>query len=109
MGIKINGKADIIVVGGENNVDIEEEPKIILRGRILIRLEETAKVKELERISDDTKEADNSNDIMEGNVKESMKAKAKDKYMIITDEVISSDNKDEIRNNVERNSNINIK
>ena len=38
-----------------------------------------------------------------------MKAKAKDKDMIITDEVISSDNKDEIRNNVERNSKINIK
>ena len=69
MGIEVNGKADIIVVDGENNVDIEEEPKIILRGRILISLEETAKVKELERISDDTKEADNSNDIMEGNVR----------------------------------------
>ena len=100
MGIEVNGKADIIVVDGENNVDIEEEPKIILRGRILISLEETAKVKELERISDDTKEADNSNDIMEGNVNESMKAKAKDKDMLITDEVISIVNKEEIRNNI---------
>ena len=100
MGIEVNGKADIIMVDGENNVDIEEEPKIILRGRILISLEETAKVKELERISDDTKEADNSNDIMEGNVNESMKAKAKDKDMLITDEVISIVNKEEIRNNI---------
>ena len=100
MGIEVNGKADIIMVDGENNVDIEEEPKIILRGRILISLEETAKVKELERISDDTKEADNSNDIMEGNVNEYMKAKAKDKDMLITDEVISIVNKEEIRNNI---------
>ena len=100
MGIEVNGKADIIMVDGENNVDIEEEPKIILRGRILISLEETAKVKELERISDDTKEADNSNDIMEGNVNEYMKAKAKDKDMLITDEVISIVNKEETRNNI---------
>ena len=73
-------------------------------------LEETAKVKELEKIIVDTKEVDIINDKIElDNVNETTKIKVKDEGMIITDEVSSIDSKDESRNDVERDSNIHNK
>ena len=73
-------------------------------------LEETAKVKELQKIIVDTKEVDIINDKIElDNVNESTKIKVKDEGMIITDEVSSIDSKDESRNDVERDSNIHNK
>ena len=73
-------------------------------------LEETAKVKELEKISVDTKEVDNINDKIElANVNKSTNTKVKDEGMIITDEVSSIDSKDEIRTDNEADSNISIK
>ena len=54
--------------------------------------EETAKVKELEKISVDTKEVDNINDKIElVNVNESTNTKVKDEGMSITNEVSSID------------------
>ena len=54
--------------------------------------EETAKVKELEKISIDTKEVDNINDKIElANVNESTNTKVKDEGMSITNEVSSID------------------
>ena len=68
-------------------------------------LEETAKVKELEKISVDTKEVDNINDKIElANVNESTKAKVKGEGMIITDKVSSIDSKDEITTEIEGDS-----
>ena len=76
----------------------------------MTRLKETAKVKELEKISVDTKEVDNINDKIELiNVNESTTTKVKDEGMIITDEVSSIDSKDEIKTNNEGDSNISIK
>ena len=64
----------------------------------------------MERISVDTKEVDNITEKFEGTtLNESTRTKVKDKDMIITDEVISIAKKDEIRNDVGRDSNINIK
>ena len=98
MGIEVNEKADIIEAEGETKVDGEEDSKITLQGKIMTRLEETAKVKELEKIIVDTKEVDNINDKIElTNVNESTKAKVKDEGMIITDEVSSIDSKDKIK------------
>ena len=71
---------------------------------------ETTKVKELEKITVDTKEVDIINDKIElDNVNETSKIKVKDEGMIITDEVSSIDSKDENRNDVERDSNIHNK
>ena len=110
MGIEVIEKANIIDAEGETKVDVEEDSNITLQCKIMISLEETAKVKELEKISVDTKEIDNINDKMEvANVNESTKTKVIDQDMIITDEAISIDNKDEIRTDVEGDSNINIK
>ena len=73
-------------------------------------LEETAKVKDLEKIIVDTKEVDNTNDKIElSNVNESTKAKVKDEGMIITDETSSIDSKDEIKTDNEGDSNLSIK
>ena len=73
-------------------------------------LEETTKVKELEKIIVDTKEVDIINDKIElANVNESTKAKVKDEGMISTDEVSSIDSKDEIKTGNEGDSNISIK
>ena len=70
-------------------------------------LEETAKVKELEKIIVDTKEVDIIDDKIElDNVNETTTIKVKDEGMIITSEVSSIDSKDESRNDVERDSNI---
>ena len=64
----------------------------------------------MERISVDTKEVDNITEKIEDTtLNESTRTKVKDKDMIITDEVISIAKKDEIRNDVGRDSNINIK
>ena len=61
----------------------------------MISSEETAKVKELEKNSVDTKEVDNIKGIIESaNLNESTKTKAKDKGMIITDGFISITNED---------------
>ena len=58
----------------------------------MTRLKETAKVKELEKISVDTKEVDNINDKIElVNVNESTNTKVKDEGMSITNEVSSID------------------
>ena len=64
----------------------------------------------MERISVDTKGVDNITEKFEGTtLNESTRTKVKDKDMIITDKVISIAKKDEIRNDVGRDSNINIK
>ena len=64
----------------------------------------------MERISVDTKEVDNITEKIEDTtLNESTRTKVKDKDMIITDEVISIAKKDEIRNDVGRDSSINIK
>ena len=64
----------------------------------------------MERISVDTKEVDNITEKFEGiTLNESTRIKVKDKDMIITDKVISIAKKDEIRNDIGRDSNINIK
>ena len=110
MGIEVIEKANIIDAEGETKVDVEEDSNITLQCKIMISLEETAKVKELEKISVDTKEINNINDKMEvANVNESTKTKVTDQDMIITDEAISIDNKDEIMTDFEGDSNINIK
>ena len=76
----------------------------------MTRLEETAKVKELEKIIVDTKEVNNINDKIEpANVNEFIKTKVKDEGMIITDEVNSIESKDEIKTDNEGDSNISIK
>ena len=76
----------------------------------MTRLKETAKVKELEKISVDTKEVDNINVKIEPiNENEYTKIKVKYDEMIITDAVSSIDSKDESRNDVERDSNIHNK
>ena len=73
-------------------------------------LEETTKVKELEKIIVDTKEVDIINDKIElDNVNETTKIKVKDEGMIVTDEFSSIDTKDESRNGVDRDSNIHNK
>ena len=73
-------------------------------------LEETTKVKELEKIIVDTKEVDIINDKIElDNVNESTKIKVKDEGTIITDELSSIDSKDKSRNDVDRDSNIHNK
>merc|ERR1712238_139582 len=107
LGTEVKEKADIIEAEGETKVDIEEDSKNSSQGKIMTSLEETAKVKELLKISVDTKEVENINDKIElTNVNESTKAKVKDEGMIITDEVRSTDSKDESRNDGEGDSNI---
>merc|ERR1712238_643365 len=102
LGTEVKEKADIIEAEGETNVDIKENSKT--------SLEETAKVKELLKISVDTKEVENIIDKIDlANVNESTKAKVKDEGMIITDEVSSTDSKDEIKTDNEGDSNISIK
>merc|ERR1712238_644501 len=102
LGTEVKEKADIIEAEGETNVDIKENSKT--------SLEETAKVKELLKISVDTKEVENINDKIElANVNESTNTKVKDEGMIITDEVSITDSKDESRNDNEGDSNISIK
>ena len=69
--MKLRKKAGIIEAEGETKVDVEEDSKNTSQGKIMTRLEETAKVKELEKVSVDTKEVDNINDKIEffsGNV-----------------------------------------
>ena len=74
------------VTEGEIKVDVEEDPKNKSQGKIMTRLEETAKVKELEKIIVDTKEVDNINDNIElVKVNEYTYIKVKDEVMIITD------------------------
>ena len=63
-------------------VDVEEDSKNTSQGKIMTSLEETAKVKELEKISVDTKEVDNINDKIElANVNESTNTKVKDEEL----------------------------
>ena len=110
MDIEVNGKSDVIEAEVETTVDVADDSQIILQGEIMINAEETATAKELERINIDIKEGDNINEKMEGaNIYESIKTKAKGEDIIMTDEVIRITNKDEIRNNVGRDRNINIK
>ena len=91
-------------------VDVEEDSKNTSQGKIMTSLEETAKVKGLEKISVDTKEVDNINDKIElANVNDSTNTKVKDEGMIITDEVSSIDSKDEIKTDNEGDSNLSIK
>ena len=45
MGAAVNERTGIFNTGGKFKVDVKEEPKITLRGRIMISFEETAKVK----------------------------------------------------------------
>ena len=76
----------------------------------MTRVEETAKVKELEKSSVDTKEVDNMNNkIILANVNESTNTKVKDERMIIIDEVNSIDSKYEIKTEIEGDNNISIK
>ena len=76
----------------------------------MIRVEETAKVKELEKSSVDTKEVGNINDKIElANVNESTNTKVKDEGMTIIDEVNSIDSKYEIMTSNEGDNNISIK
>ena len=73
-------------------------------------LDETAMVKDLKKVSVDTKEGDNINGKIElAKVNESTNIKVKDEGMIIIDEVSSIDSKDEIRTDNEADSNISIK
>merc|ERR1711957_765731 len=110
LGTEVKEKADIIEAEGENKVDIEEDSKNTSQGKIMTSLEETAKVKELLKISVDTKEVENIIDKIDlANVNESTKAKVKDEGMIITDEVSSIDSKNEIKTDNEGDSNISIK
>ena len=92
-------------------VTLEQSVRVALnntsQGKMMTSLEETAKVKELEKIILDTKEVDIINDKMElDNVNEITKIKVKDEGMIIISKVSSIDSKDEGRNDVERDSNI---
>ena len=90
--MKLRKKAGIIEAEGETKVDVEEDSKNTLQGKIMTSWEETAKVKELEKISIDTKEVDNINDKIElANVNESTNTKVKDEGMSITNEVSSID------------------
>ena len=73
-------------------------------------LEETAKVKDLKKISVEIKEVDNINDKIElAKVNESTNTKVKDEGMIAIDGVSSIDSKDEIKTDNEADSNISIK
>ena len=65
MGNEVKEIVNIIEAEGKTKVDVEEDSKNILQGKIMTSWEETAKVKELEKISVDTKEIDNINDKME--------------------------------------------
>ena len=65
MGNEVKDKADIIEVECETKVDIEEDLKKTSQRKIMTSLEETAKVKDLEKIIVDTKEVDNINDKIE--------------------------------------------
>merc|ERR1712238_130375 len=110
LGTEVKEKADIIEDEGETNVDIEEDSKNTSQGKIMTSLEETAKVKELLKISVDTKEVENTIDKIDlANVNESTDTKVKDEGMIITYEVRSIDSKDEIKTDNEGDSNISIK
>ena len=83
---------NVIEAEGETEFDVEEDSKNTLQGKIMTSWEETAKVKELEKISIDTKEVDNINDKIElANVNESTNTKVKDEGMSITNEVSSID------------------
>jgi len=107
---EVKKKTDIMEAEGETKYDVEEYSKSTSKGKIMSNLEETAKVKELEKISVHTKEVDDLNFKIElDNVNESTKAKVKDEGMIISDEVSSIDSKDEIKNDNEGDSNIRIK
>merc|ERR1712238_49916 len=110
LGTEVKEKADIIEDEGETNVDIEEDSKNTSQGKIMTSLEETAKVKELLKISVDTKEVENTIDKIDlANVNESTNTWVKDEGMIITDEVSSTDSKGEIKTDNEGDSNISIK
>ena len=90
MGNKVKEIADIIEAEGKTKIGEEEDSKNTSQGKIITSLEETAKVKELEKIIVDTKEVNNINDKIEpANVNEFIKTKVKDEGMIITDEVNS--------------------
>ena len=106
MGNEVKNKAGIIEVERETKVDVEEDSKKTSRRKIMTSLEETAKVKDLEKISVDTKEVDK---IELANVNDSTNTKVKDEGMIITDEVSSIDSKDEIKTDNEGDSIISIK
>ena len=110
MGNKVKEIADIIEAEGKTKIGEEEDSKNTSQGKIITSLEETAKVKELEKIIVDTKEVNNINDKIEpANVNEFIKTKVKDEGMIITDEVNSIESKDEIKTDNEGDSNISIK
>merc|ERR1712238_197852 len=110
LGTEVKEKADIIEAEGETNVDVEEDSKNTSQGKIMTSLEETAKVKELLKISVDTKEVENTIDKIDlANVNESTKAKVKDEGMIITYEVSSIDSKNEIKTDNEGDSKLSIK
>ena len=92
MGNEVKEIVNIIEAEGKTKVDVEEDSKNTLQGKIMTSWEETAKVKELEKISVDTKEVDNINDKIElVNVNESTNTKVKDEGMSITNEVSSID------------------
>jgi len=106
LGNEVKNKAGIIEVERKTKVDVEEDSKKTSRRKIMTSLEETAKVKDLEKISVDTKEVDK---IELANVNDSTNTKVKDEGMIITDEVSSIDSKDEIKTDNEGDSIISIK
>ena len=71
LGNEVKEIVNIVEAEGETKVDVEEDSKNTSQGKIMTRLEETAKVKELEKVSVDTKKFDNINDKIEffsGNV-----------------------------------------
>ena len=62
LGNEVKEIADTIEAAGETKVDVEEDSKKTSQRKITTSLEETAKVKELEKIIVDTKYVDNVND-----------------------------------------------
>ena len=104
LGNEVKEIVNMIEAEGETKVDVENDLKNTSGKK------ETAKVKELEKISVDTKKVDNINDKIDlDNVNESTNTKGKDEGMNITDEVNSIDSKDEIKTDSEGDSNMSIK
>ena len=65
MGNEVKEIVNIIEAEGKTKVDVEEDSKNILQGKIMTSWEETVKVKELEKVNGDTKVVDNINDKIE--------------------------------------------
>ena len=85
---------------------------ITTESKIKITLKETAKVKKVKMISVDSKEVDNvSNNIEVVNIDKVNKTIVENEVMIDAEEAISINNKEEIeiKTNIEKVSNVNIK